>query len=125
MKKIYQSQPRVKYQHLTKEEWQKKLLQDLKKIPGFYKAYFFGSYARGKEEPWSDVDIIILLEDKGFNGTNNQNFFQNLLFVSDYLIDYPELEFLVYTIKQWEEITSDPHPIGFWRDVRRDMVELV
>lgn len=125
MRMIYQSKPKQKYQNLTKEEWEKKLLQDLKKIPGFHKAYFFGSYARGEEEPWSDVDLIIILKDKEFHGTNSQFFIQNLIFVSNYIKDYPELEFLVYTNKQWEALMSDPHPIGFWKDVRRDLVELV
>lgn len=148
MKLVYQSKPKVKFQNLSKEDWKEKLLFDLKKIPGFYKAYFFGSFARGEDGPWSDVDIVIVLEDApqassdGKNSNENVvlkdvsnsmhyvqhkktgNFFQNLVLVSDYIGDYPELEPIVYTKNQWEAILDDPHPIGFWKDVRNDLVEL-
>jgi len=49
---------------------------------------------------------------------------ENLLYVSQYLNEYPELESLVYTKSQWEKIISDTNPIGFWKDVRRDLTEI-
>jgi len=51
MKLIYQSKPMIKFQNLTKEEWIEKVLQDIKKIPGYYKAFFYGSFARNEDEP--------------------------------------------------------------------------
>jgi hypothetical protein len=139
MKLIYQSKPKVKFQNLSKENWKRKLLDDLRKIPGFWIAYFFGSFARAEDEPWSDVDIIIILDETlesvidskntSDNSTpmgkkDSENFFQNLLLVSEYISDYPELEPLVYSKKQWEAILDDPEPIGFWKDVRNDLMEL-
>lgn len=148
MKLVYQSKPKTKFQNLSKKDWKEKLLLDLIKIPGFYKAYFFGSFARGEDGPWSDVDIVIVLEDArqdNLDGKNSieietlndlpniphyvknnetEKFFQNLSLVSDYISDYPELEPIVYTKNQWEAILNDPQPIGFWREVRRDLVEL-
>ncbi len=121
MKLIYQSKPKIKFQNLTKEEWIEKVVQDIKKIPGYYKAYFYGSFARNEDEPWSDVDIIIILEDEVLS---KKTFLDNLLYVSQYLNEYPELESLVYTKSQWEKIQSDSNPIGFWKDVRRDLCEI-
>ena len=121
MKLIYQSKPKIKFQNLSREEWVKKVSLDLKKIPGFYKAYFYGSFARNEDEPWSDVDIIIILEDETLT---NKSFLDNLLYVSQYLNEEPELEPIVYTKTQWKKIISEPNPIGFWKDVRRDLCEI-
>lgn len=121
MKLVYQSKPKSKFQNLSKEEWIGKVSLDLKKIPGFFNAYFYGSFARNEDEPWSDVDIIILLEDEIFS---KKMFMENLLYVSQYLNEYPELEPIVYTRIQWEKIISDPNPIGFWKDVRRNLCEI-
>ena len=121
MKLIYQSKPKIKFQNLSREEWIVKLSRDLKKIPGFLKAYFYGSFARLEDEPWSDVDIIIILEN---HTIPKSSFLDNLLFVSHFINDYPELEPIVYTISQWENIISDTNPIGFWKDVRKDLIEL-
>ena len=137
MNLIYQSKPRIKFQNLSIEEWKNNLLKSLKEIPGFTNAYFFGSFARGEDEPWSDVDIIIVLEERSENSICNTEkstrmdygetgiFFQNLVLVSKYISDYPELEPIVYTTKQWDKILTDPEQIGFWKDVRRDLQELV
>ena len=118
MKFVYQSKPKIKFQNLPKEGWIEKVSLDLKKIPGYYKAYFYGSFARNEDEPWSDVDIIIILEDEIFS---KKTFVENLIYVSQYFNEYPELESLVYTKSQWEKILSDTNPIGFWKDVRRDL----
>ena len=120
MNLIYQSKPKIKFQNLSREEWIKKVSLDLKKIPGFYKAYFYGSFARNEDEPWSDVDIIIVIEDV----VQKKTFLDNLLYVSQFLNEYPELETIVYTKIQWEKIISDPNPIGFWKDVRADLCEI-
>jgi predicted nucleotidyltransferase len=121
MKLIYQSKPKIKFQNLSREDWTEKLSQDLKKIPGYLKAYFYGSFARSEDEPWSDVDIIIILENQTLS---KNSFLDNLLFVSHYISDYPELEAIVYTNSQWENIISDTNPVGFWKDVRKDLLEI-
>ncbi len=121
MKFVYQSGPKIKFQNLSKEEWIEKVSRDLKKIPGYYKAYFYGSFARNEDEPWSEVDIIIILEDEVLS---KKTFMENLIFVSQYLNEYPELESLVYTKSQWEKILSDTNPFGFWKDARRDLIEI-
>ncbi|NBU98357.1 MAG: hypothetical protein EBS19_09135 [Spirochaetia bacterium] len=121
MKLVYQSKPKIKFQNLSREVWIETLSKDLKKIPEYLKAYFYGSFSRLEDEPWSDVDIIIILEDSIIS---RRTFLENLLYVSHYLNDYPELEPIVYTNSQWEKIISDTNPIGFWKDVRKDLIEL-
>jgi len=39
------------------------LVLELKKDPNVLAVYLFGSYATGKQKPYSDVDICVLLED--------------------------------------------------------------
>ncbi len=121
MKLVYQSKPKIKFQNISKGKWIEKVSLDLKKIPGYYKAFFYGSFARNEDEPWSDVDIIIILED---DVLSMKTFMENLLYVSKYVNEYPELEPLVYTKSQWEKILCDTNSIGFWKDVRRDLTEI-
>ena len=39
-------------------------IADYFKTQPVLKAWLFGSYSRGEQKPWSDVDILVELDDK-------------------------------------------------------------
>ena len=39
-------------------------IADYFKTQSVLKAWLFGSYSRGEQKPWSDVDILVELDDK-------------------------------------------------------------
>lgn len=47
-----------------------KTIQDYFKTQPVLKAWLFGSYARGEETPDSDVDIIVVFDQKKGNGVS-------------------------------------------------------
>lgn len=122
-KVLYQSKPKLKWNGAEREDWIKDLKQTLVLLPGFSKAYFFGSFARKEESDWSDVDLIVILKDDGTKNLEDQKqkYWKNLEFVSQALRRFPDVDLLVYTESQWEKLQSEPNPIGFWKDVERDL----
>lgn len=76
-------------------------------------AYVYGSFARRRMGPESDVDcIVVAATDLPFPVRGS---------LFDDLRDrLPSLEILVYTPEEFAGLTADPSP-GFWRSVTRDL----
>lgn len=126
MNVLSQSKPKIKFSGLDRVTWKKKLANDLTHIPGFKMAFFYGSFARRDDGPWSDVELIGVLESSTKHEIAYQPelYWERMMLVSDYLKGYPDIEAIVYSEKEWKDILSDPHPIGFWKEVRREMVNM-
>ena len=69
-----------------------------------YKAIIFGSYAHGEPSLDSDIDIIVVLNKKGFPADYNE-MMENHRTVRKLLRDINRetaLDIIVYTIDEWE-----------------------
>jgi hypothetical protein len=53
--------PRKKYKQMISQTVQQNIANYFKTQP-VVKAWLFGSYSRGEEKPWSDVDILVELD---------------------------------------------------------------
>lgn len=78
--------------------------------------YLVGSYARGKANAWSDLDLIAVLEtDTPF--PDRPRLFEELD-----TLGFP-VDLLVYTPEEFARMEANP--TGFWRTTQRDRVRLV
>lgn len=127
MKVITRSSPKHKWNGLHRNEYIQNLKLRLLGIPNFSKAYFFGSFARAEETEWSDIDLAVILRDSKplSNEFEPKAYWKNLELVSNYLKEFSDLDLIVYTESQWEKLTGDPNALGFWKDIQRDMKEVV
>lgn len=79
-------------------------------------AYVFGSLVSGETHPWSDVDLILVVDsDEPF--VERPRRFWNLL-----KLGFP-LDILVYTPSEFRALWENP--IGFWRSVRESHVRVL
>ncbi len=80
------------------------------------KAYIFGSLVSGKTHPWSDVDLILVV-DSNEPFVERPRRFWNLL-----KLGLP-LDILVYTPSEFRALWENP--VGFWRSVRESHVRIL
>jgi antitoxin ChpS len=84
--------------------------------------YLFGSRARGDYQPFSDVNIAVIIEDHRLTGS------RWLLFVDlgyDMLIETgAELQITVLTKSEWLDPSRSERPGHVW-EIRRDATDLL
>lgn len=69
-------------------------------------AYVFGSYGKPDFGPDSDVDVFLVVR-------TDRPFLERVADFFDVQDLVPSMDLLVYTPREFEELTSDPSP-GFW-----------
>ena len=75
------------------------LLEQIKDNFAPEKVFLFGSYAKGRATPKSDIDLCIVMD------TNNKRQTTTELY---YTIDHPlPIDFLLYTPSEWDECVAD------------------
>lgn len=121
---LSKSQPKTILSGLSRRQWIESLREEIYNLPYVSSAYFFGSFARNEETPWSDVDLAIIVKDEPSDSLiyNPKNFWSNLERVSEALGNFKDIDLIVYTESQWENWMKEPNPQGFWKDLKRDLV---
>jgi predicted nucleotidyltransferase len=67
----------------------------------FTRAYVFGSTVRGDEDPYSDVDLILVRETR-------LEFFDRIREVFDLVFAFPRADILIYTEEELERMLEGP-----------------
>jgi len=80
-------------------------------------AWVFGSFNTPRFSHSSDVDIFIVTE-------TDVPFIERPLLYDDLLDQFPGLDILVYTPREFEKLTSDPSP-GFWKSAVAEMRQIL
>jgi predicted nucleotidyltransferase len=89
----------------------KEYVNELESIIKVQKVILYGSYASGRPNEWSDVDIAIISSDfEGMNRLERQE-----LLASKHLNCSPYLEPLGYSLKEYE----NAHPLTFLGEIKR------
>ncbi len=73
-----------------------------------YKIILFGSYAYGRPDDDSDIDLVVVLNRQGYAKTYKEKF-QNRMTVGERLLDIERkvpLDTLVYTLDEWNLFLS-------------------
>lgn len=79
-------------------------------------AYIFGSFACGKEQLWSDIDLIIVKD-------SNLPFIERPREFFDLLDIGIPLDILVYTPDEFEKIKKEKN--GFWQEIQSKIIQIV
>ncbi len=91
-----------------KESVLKKIRDSLEDVPDLYSAYLFGSHAEGRDDESSDIDLVVILDMKGF-AKDYREYLSRRQRVSRILrnlrMEYG-LDLLVYTRDEWEFLVS-------------------
>ena len=88
-----------------------------KKLTGRVKnAYIFGSRATGRNRGNSDLDLILVADSK-LPFHHRRDDFEDLFDL------VPELDLLVYTPQEFQNLTERPAP-GFWTQAVSEMVQV-
>ena len=85
----------------------------------------FGSYAQGRATVNSDIDIIVVLDQKGFAQTYWEQVNRRLA-LSKTLLDIKRvtpIDLLVYTEDEWERVVASDD--AFFSDIRKNGVYLI
>ena len=85
----------------TLEKELERIVPLLTKRYGAQKIFLFGSLARGKVGPWSDLDLVIIKKTK-------KRFIERLKEAALLTRADVSIDFLVYTPEEFEEMTSSP-----------------
>lgn len=100
---------------LSIEQFEQELRQ---RLAGRVKnAFFFGSYARKELHRFSDIDLILIKETEELF-TKRPIEFEDLLDLN------PGIQMLVYNQEEFSKLINSQE-IGFWADVRRDLLRLI
>src|SRR3990167_5975578 len=90
----------------------KKITDKLKQGYDPEKIILFGSVARGEEETWGDIDIIVIKED-------DRRFMERQREAALMLSDIEEdIDIFVYTPKEWQDMNQDYNP--FSRSIKKN-----
>jgi predicted nucleotidyltransferase len=79
----------------------------------FYKAFIFGSVAKGNMHEWSDIDLLLISDQF------NENVFDNLKLYSKINVRYPIIETHPYPTSYYKNGDS------FIDEVTKESIELV
>lgn len=79
-------------------------------------AHLFGSFARGEAHEGSDIDLIIVTQ-------TSAPFTERWREYEDLLDIYPAIDMLIYLPQEFEKQLSST--VGFWADVKKDLVQIV
>ncbi len=79
-------------------------------------AYIFGSFARGKEHLWSDIDLIIV-KDSSLPFIERPREFFDLLDIG------VPLDILVYTPGEFAKMSVEEN--GFWKEVQSAIIRIL
>ena len=90
------------------ESIKNEIVTRIKKNADVKKIILFGSYAYGNPHRWSDVDLVVILNEKGFTKTfrekiQRRNRISTLL---DTVIKKIPVDVLVYTQDEWNYLLS-------------------
>ena len=91
---------RVQYQKALGEALER-IVSDLKALPGVERVVLFGSYARGKANLRTDLDLIVVM-------ASQRPFLERMAELYGRLKAGIDLDFLVYTPKEWEKQRESP-----------------
>ena len=70
------------------------------------KIILFGSHARGEQEEWGDIDIIVIKEDE-------RRFMERQRAAALFLEDIEEdIDIFVYTPSEWADMNEDYNPFA-------------
>lgn len=92
------------------------LIQDNLRPKKVIAAYIFGSFARETENPWSDIDLIIV-KDSSLPFIERPREFFDLLDIG------VPLDILVYTPVEFAKMRSEEN--GFWKEVQSKIIQIV
>lgn len=87
------------YKTLLKNELQR-ITEELKKL-GAEKILLFGSYARGREDLFTDLDIIAVIK-------SDLSFIERIGFIYSKIAPRVDADILVYTPEEWQTIKEKP-----------------
>lgn len=79
-------------------------------------AYIFGSFARKKENLWSDIDLLII-KDSSLPFIERPREFFDLLDISI------PVDILVYTPTEFIQMKSEKN--GFWKEIQPGIMQIV
>ncbi|MBU0581351.1 MAG: nucleotidyltransferase domain-containing protein [Candidatus Margulisbacteria bacterium] len=93
----------MKKTSFDKENISKLLLEDLKVINP-YKAFIFGSYAYGKPQKDSDLDLLVVLNKDGYPKSFSEKMinYRKVINVLDNINKKTALDLIVYTKSEWK-----------------------
>ena len=85
------------------EPLKKKIIEYLKSDPNIVKIILFGSYISGNPNKDSDIDIVVLLNEKGINATYRQRLdrIKRISRLLDPIRAFIALDILVFTVDEW------------------------
>jgi predicted nucleotidyltransferase len=89
------------------------------------RSILFGSYARGTPGAESDVDIVVILDKKGFSRSYTE-MLETRMRISKPLLELRKkvpIDILVYTADEWEKMTQLQS--DFIRNVQEEGVDLL
>ena len=86
--------------------------------PSVENVILFGSYAKGNPNEDSDIDLLVLLNEKGINGNYRERMDRSLRI---YKLLYPvrkkiNVDVIVYTYDEWDFLLSAGSP--FLKDIK-------
>jgi predicted nucleotidyltransferase len=81
-------------------------------------AYIFGSTASNTFNYESDIDLILIVEK------SDTPYVQRPFAFIDLFDIYPKIDILVYTPEEFQAQLADSS-VGFWKDVRESLVQIV
>lgn len=85
----------------------------------------FGSYATNKATEDSDIDLLVILDKKGFAKTYMERL-KNRNMISKLLIDIKKempIDILVYTISEWRQLLESDS--SFYQEINQKGVRLI
>lgn len=78
------------------------------------KLILFGSYSRNEAQENSDIDLLVVLNDKQISPYKEIDFTSDLVF--DYMLNYEKQISIVPTTKQQFEQQESPLLLNIWKD---------
>ena len=87
--------------------------QRLSHLPEVERVFLFGSYARGRRDLQTDLDLIVIMR-------TDRPFLDRLTYLYSYLCVPVDLDLLCYTPEEWETLQHRP----FFRYIQQQAVVL-
>jgi predicted nucleotidyltransferase len=103
----------------------KKIVEYLKSDPSIVKIILFGSYVSGNPNKDSDIDIVVLLNEKGINATYRErlNRIKRISRLLDPIRAFIALDILVFTIDEWNYLIKKDSL--FVKDIKKKGYNLI
>ena len=95
----------------------KKFVKCASKFFSIKEAYLIGSYARGDFNIWSDVDVVLIVDNPP------KSPLKRLDMIKDCLLDYPSVEPIIIGLLDYERLRRKNNPIVM--EIRRYGIKLL